>query len=291
MADASGGDDQLNRSGNPARPSSRTMDVQTDHTDRFPPLNDVRALKQQRTTEKCRLTKLAGKISKHMVNRGSRTILKTFRAEFSAQVNQCMMVQNNYCSAKGSIDDEDKRWVEDINFNTKRIFDNIDNYIINTSRPPSGATPGTPVRLSATSSSSSLQSNHRSSHHSSQHSSHHSSRPQTPSASVAIPSPDLARALDQEKTRRIELEKQLLQLQIQEKEKIKRAVKAERILLAADYNKVHRDKLGKVQLAAKLLEEENEKFRRELLAERKKAQQGYDEAKEKQRLLLQEQDE
>ncbi|KAI9550991.1 hypothetical protein GHT06_006146 [Daphnia sinensis] len=186
MADASGGDDQLNRSGNPARPSSRTMDVQTDHTDRFPPF-------------KCRLTKLAGKISKHMVNRGSRTILKTFRAEFLAQVNQCMTVQNNYCSAKGSIDDEDKRWVEDINFNTKRIFDNIDNYIINTSRPPSGATP--------------------------------------------------------------------------------------------DYNKVHRDKLGKVQLAAKLLEEENEKFRRELLAERKKAQQGYDEAKEKQRLLLQEQDE
>ncbi|KZS10507.1 Uncharacterized protein APZ42_025002 [Daphnia magna] len=199
MVDASGGDDQLNISGNPARPSSRTMDVYPNHTDRFPPLNDVFALKQQRITEKSRLTKSAGKISKHMLDRGSRTILKNLRAEFSAQVNQCMTVQNNYCSAKRSIEDEDKRWVEEININTKLIFDNIDSYIINTSRPPSSATP--------------------------------------------------------------------------------------------DYNKVHSDKVEKVQLAAKLLEDTNEKFRSELLAERKKAQKGYDEAKEKQCLLLQEQDE
>lgn len=187
MVDASGGDDQLNISGNPARPSSRTMDVYPNHTDRFPPLNDVFALKQQRITEKSRLTKSAGKISKHMLDRGSRTILKNLRAEFSAQVNQCMTVQNNYCSAKRSIEDEDKRWVEEININTKLIFDNIDSYIINTSRPPSSATPGTPVRLSVTSFSSS------------HHPRHHSSLPQSSSSSVAIPLPDFARALDQGK--------------------------------------------------------------------------------------------
>jgi hypothetical protein len=63
-------------------------------------------------------------------------------------------------------------------------------------------------------------------------------------------------------------------MQLQEKEKIKRAVEAERILLAADYNKVHSDKIKKVQLAAKQIEDENDKFRSELRAERKKAQMG-----------------
>lgn len=166
-----------------------------------------------------------------------------------------MTSQNNYCSAKRSVDADDKRWVDEINQNTQRIFDNIDNYILNTSRPPSNAAPGTPVRLSPANSAPS----------------HHSFHRQSSSTSVTIPSPDFASALDHERRRCNELEKQLAQIQFQEKEKIKRAVEAERILLAAEHNKVYNDKIKKVQLAAKQVEDENDKFRSELLAERKKA--------------------
>ncbi|EFX72528.1 hypothetical protein DAPPUDRAFT_254353 [Daphnia pulex] len=204
MATANGGDD-LNTSGNPARPPSRSAaDVQTDHTARYPPLNTARDLKQQRSNEKSRLTRLATKIAKHTVDRGSRTILRTYRDQFSTQRNLCMTIHNNYCSAKRSVDEDDKRWVDEINDNTKRIFDNIDNYILNTPRPPSNAAPGTPVRLSPANSAPS----------------HHSSHRQLDLIAVAIPSLDFARALDHEKKRCIELEKQLAQMQLQEKEKL-----------------------------------------------------------------------
>lgn len=144
-----------------------------------------------------------------MVNRGSRTILRTYNENFSAQRNICMTSHNNYCSAKRSVDPEDKTLnqkirKDEINDNTQRIFDNIDTYILNMSRPPANAAPGTPVRPSPANFAPS----------------HHSSHRQSSSASVAIPSPDFARALDHEKKRCIELEKQLDQMQLQEKEKI-----------------------------------------------------------------------
>jgi hypothetical protein len=125
MATANGGDD-LNTRGYLARPPSRSADVQTDHTARYPPLNTARDLEQQRSNEKSRLTRLANTIAKHTVDRGSRTILRTYRENFSAQRNLCMTCHNNYCSLKRSVDPEDKRWVDEINDNTQRIYDNID---------------------------------------------------------------------------------------------------------------------------------------------------------------------
>jgi hypothetical protein len=78
MANFDGTSDPLNRSG-----KSRTQDVQTEHNERYPPLNDDRALKTVRSTEKARLTGIATRISTHIKGRDSRSSLKVLWNEFA----------------------------------------------------------------------------------------------------------------------------------------------------------------------------------------------------------------
>ena len=85
------------------------------------------------------------------------------------------------------------------------------------------------------------------------------------------------------------LETKIIQLQNNQKEQVKRAVEAERLRVAADYNTANNDAVKKAQLYASQLADENERFRNELLAEKKRANSCEQQAIDKQNRLDQEQ--
>ena len=122
-----------------ARPSSQNQDVQTEYTDKYPPLDTVHAFKQSRTNEKTRTTRLANKILKHIQAKQSRTQLKLMRTDYAAQLDVCRDAQKHYCRRKGSINDSDTLWQEEIDQSAKLVFTHIETYLQSTSRPSSAA--------------------------------------------------------------------------------------------------------------------------------------------------------
>ncbi len=124
--------------------------MQTEHNERYPPLNDARALKTLRSTEKARLTRIATRISTHIKGRNSRSSLKILWNEFAHQLEVCRTSNHNYCTAKRFVSDEDHSWLNNIEENAKRVYDNVEYYIAKTSRPPSAVTNpvGSPPRSS-----------------------------------------------------------------------------------------------------------------------------------------------
>ena len=273
MANFDGTSDPLDRSGNVARPPSRTQDVQTEHNERYPPLNDPRALKTIRSTEKARLTRIATRISTHIKGRNSRSSLKILWNEFAHQLEVCRTSNHNYCTAKRFVSDEDHSWLNNIEENAKRVYDNVEYYIARTSRPPSAVTNpvGSPPRSSV-----------------SRLSSQNSSTGSWATISSLSHNPNADR---DDKHRIMVLETKLIQLQNDQKEQVKRAVEAERLKVAADYNTANNDAVKKAQLYASQLADENERFRNELLAERKRAKSCEQQAIDKQNRLDQEQQE
>jgi len=78
-----------------ARPPSQNQDVQTEYTDKYPPLDSLPAFKQARTNEKTRATRLANKILKHIQTKQSRTQLRLLRTDYAAQVQICRDMQTH----------------------------------------------------------------------------------------------------------------------------------------------------------------------------------------------------
>ncbi len=182
----------------------------------------------------------------------------------------CRNSNHNYCTAKRFVSDEDHSWLNNIEENAKRVYDNVEYYIAKTSRPPSAVT--NPVGYPPRSSVSRL---------SSQNSSTGSW------ATISSSSHNHNVDLD-DKHRIMVLETKLIQLQNDQKEQIKRAVEAERLRIAADYNTANSDAVKKAQLYANQLAAENERFRNELLAEKKRAKSCEQQAIDKQNRLDQE---
>jgi hypothetical protein len=193
------------------RPPSQAQDAQTDYTEQYPPLNDPRALKQARTTEKARATRLANKIVKHVQDKGSRTELKYLRTDFSTLIDDCFLIQEQYCDSKGEEDERDKQWTEELDQNSKRIFQIIEEYLTRSSRPASAA--------------STDQASQRSLFDSQSNATIYPDPPNRPPSQLSVAaassiSSHVAKALEEEKRHREKLEKQIQQMKIDEKQKI-----------------------------------------------------------------------
>ena len=127
------------------RPPSQNQDVQTDYTDKYPPLDTIHAFKQSRTNEKTRTTRLANKsndlqiILRHIQAKQSSALLKHMRTDHAAQLRMFRDAQKPYCRRTESTNDSDMFWQEEINQSAKLIVTYIETYLLSTSRPPSAA--------------------------------------------------------------------------------------------------------------------------------------------------------
>ena len=266
-----------------ARPPSQVQDVQTDYTDQYPPLDDPRALKQARTTEKIRATRLANKIVKHVQDKGSRTELKYMKKDFSALIDDCLTIQEQYCNSKGDEDERDKQWAEDLEENSIRIFRMIEDYLARSSRPASAASMD--------------QTSHRPVDNQSNASIHSQLHNRPPSRQSASPSPSssisaqFSKALEEEKSQRKKLEKQIQQMKLDEKEKIKRTVEEERIRQSSKYTTANQKDVDEAEKRAKEIAAENKNIKTTLEVEKHKQKELFEAAQEKDRLLRQEQKE
>ena len=263
------------------RPASQAQDAQTEYTDQYPPLDDPRALKQARTTEKARATRLANKIGKHIHDKGSRTELKYMKKDFSNIIDDCFSIQQQYCNAKGEEDNRDKQWTEEIFLNSKRIHQMIEDYLARPSRPASAASVD--------------QASHRSVD-SQSNASIHSQQPNRPSSRLsASPSPSssisaqFSKALEEEKSRSEKLEQQIQQMKIDEKAKIKKAVEEERDRQSSRYTTANQEAVDEAEKRLKEVAEENKKLKTVLEIKKQKQKELFQATQEKDRLLKQEQ--
>ncbi|EFX68314.1 hypothetical protein DAPPUDRAFT_114670 [Daphnia pulex] len=242
-----------------------------DHTDEYPLFEDTRALKQARSTEKARATKLGKKIIKHARSKGSRTEMKFMRTEYSAIIADCLSLQQQYCDSKEEQDERDNEWTKDLGDNAKEIFEVIELYLASSSRPPSAVSIGHASHRSL-----GIQSNaivfpdqpdppNRSADH-------HSISPSSSVSNQAAKAlEEERRQREQERRLREQLEKQIQQMKIDEKAKIKKAVEEERDRQASKYTTANREAVNEAEKRANEIADENKKIRTALEVEKKKA--------------------
>jgi len=254
-------DTQSNVGNQDARPPSQNHDVQTEYTEKYPPLDTLPAFEQSRTNEKTRATKLANKILQHIQRKQSRTQLKLMRTDYAAQLEICRDMQKQYCRRKGSINDRDMLWQEEIEHSAKLIFTSIQNYMLSSSRPLSAASQSSKADspnndFDADLPGESLLFNR--------------TPPSSRNSTCSISSAEFTKALEVEKQQRLQLEKRIQQMEIEEKEKIKRAVEQERLLLASEYTNTNAEEVSRARQNEKKLTEENVKMKTHLQSAQKK---------------------
>ena len=120
-----------------ARPLSQNADIQTDHTEEFPPLADDRTYKQARTNEKTRHTKIVNRIDKHMAELGSRTELAFMRKELASQLEECIRAHNIFRNSPTQMAIPEDDWVDKLERATSDCYTRIEQYIRTSTRAPS----------------------------------------------------------------------------------------------------------------------------------------------------------
>jgi hypothetical protein len=263
-----------------------------DRTDEYPLFEDTRALKQARTTEKARATRQGNKIINHVRNKKSRTELKFMRTEFSTTIADCLSIHQQYCDSKEEEDERDDEWVKELGEDAETIFEIIDRYLERTSRPPSAVSIGHASQRSL-----GIQSNatvypaqpdppnRPADHHSVSPSSSVSNQDAKALQEERRQREEERRQREEEKRQREQLEKQIQQMMIDEKEKIKKAVEEERERQSSKYTTANRDAVNEAEKRANEIAEENKKIRTALEVQKQKQKELFEAAQEKDRLL------
>jgi hypothetical protein len=88
--------------------------------------------------------------------------------------------------------------------------------------------------------------------------------PSSRTSSISISSTEFAKVLEEEKQHRLQLEKRIQQMEIEQKEKIKRAVEQERLMLASEYTTTNAEEVSRARQSERKLADENVKMKADL---------------------------
>ena len=157
------------------------------------------------------------------------------RTDYAAQLDVCRDAQKQYCRRKGSINDSDTLWQEEIDQSAKLVFTHIETYLQSTSRPSSAASRSSKAESVHNFFDANLPRDEPL---------FNRTAPSSRTSSISISSTEFAKVLEEERQHHLQLEKRIQQMEITitNAEEVSRARQSERKL--ADENAKMKADLG-----------------------------------------------